>query len=241
MGREMQEALFLEGFPVTVDEAEVWRWLGSHQKTGDPKLANEVRQAQAIAEQLIEPKAVYIRNPVMNISANGVFLENGEKLNGAAGPELATQCAGADELVVTVTTIGPKVEALVQSLFADKRPLEAVIMDAVGSAASAAASRFISGVIFEMAANHGMKAGRILRPGAHYWDIIGQRVLFAMMPAEKIGVTLTPSCLILPRKSSSGVIPIGRALVQEHQPAESTCRRCPNLKCIARWEGTSPA
>jgi hypothetical protein len=237
----MEEIRFLHNFPITVDEAEVWRWLGSHGRKGDPKLADVVIQARSLAADLLETKAVYVRVKVKEISSAGVTLANGEKLDGADGSFLANEFAGAEEVVINVATIGPRIEARVQELFAQKKPLEAVTLDAAGSAASSAASRFVNGVIYQQAAQEGMKAGRIFRPGNQHWDLIGQRTLFAIMPAETIGVTLTSSCLILPRKSSSGVIPVGRNLIKEHAPAESSCRRCPNIECIARWEGTSPA
>jgi hypothetical protein len=237
----MDEAQYLQDFQIDIEEAEIWRWMGSHGRKGDPRLQDEVRQAKELAVRLIEPQAVYMRLPVRSIEPAGISLENGERLNGAAGPHLARDCEGADELVVNVATIGPKLETRVQELFAEKQQLKAVILDAAGSAASSASSRYVIGCIYQQTAERGLKAGHIQRPGSHYWDLMGQRVLFAMMPAEHIGVKLTPSCLIIPKKSSSGFIPIGKNLVHEHKASGDACRRCPNLKCIARIEDNFPA
>ncbi|MCL5027098.1 MAG: hypothetical protein M1531_11510 [Chloroflexi bacterium] len=230
----METARLLSGFPVNIELTEVWRWLGSHGRKGDPRLAGEVEEAVALAGELIEPKAAYSRLRVRAVDPSGVLLENGERLNGSAGPYLAEQFRGAEELVVVVVTIGPRLEGRVQDLFGEKRPLEAVILDATGSAASSAASRYVNGLLCEEAGNDGLRAGRIVRPGSSHWDILGQRTLFAMLPTEEIGVSLTTSCLILPRKSGSGVVPLGRHLAAEHEPSEASCRHCPNTRCIAR-------
>ncbi len=223
----MNEICFITDFRLDIDRAEVWRWLGSHGRKGDPRLEDQVEAASQEALALAEPRAIYTRVRVRALGSEGIWLENGERLNGMAGPYLSSQCTGADEIVVAVTTIGPRVENRVQQLFQEKRPLEAVILDAAGSAASSAASRYVNAVLYSQASTQGLKGGRILRPGSHYWDILGQRVLFSMLPTEQIGVTLTTSCLILPKKSGSGIIPFGRELVHVHQGSEASCRYCP--------------
>ncbi len=232
----MDSACFITDFSIEIDIDEVWRWLGSHGRKGDPRLAEEVARTAQAAGELAEPKAVYARLKVRSVDAQGVLLENGERLNGAHGPQLAEQFSGAAEAFVVVVTVGSGIESQVQRLFAEKRPLEAVILDAAGSAASSAVSRYVNGCLYQQAEQDGLEGGRIIRPGSQYWDLLGQRTLFAMLPTERIGVSLTSSCLILPRKSGSGVIPLGHSLANRHEPSESSCRHCPNVKCIARIE-----
>ncbi len=235
----MDNVCLLTDFSVDIDQAEVWRWLGSHGRKGDPRLAEDVACLMAVGEELAEPKAAFVRLKVRSVDRSGVALDNGERLNGSAGPYLAEQFRGAEEAFVVVVTVGSRIEARVQELFAEKRPLEAVILDAVGSAASSAVARYVNGYLYKQAAEDGLEGGRIVRPGSAQWDILGQRTLFAMLPTEKIGVTLTSSCLILPRKSGSGVIPLGHNLAAPHEPNEVSCRHCPNSSCIARIEAAS--
>jgi hypothetical protein len=232
----MSNACTLAGFSVDIDPAEVWRWLGSHGRKGDERLAGDVARLIEVARELAEPKAIYTRLKVRLIDDSGVSLENGERLNGTAGPYLAEQLRGAEEIGVVVVTVGPRIELRVQELFIDKRPLEAVILDSIGSATSSAVSRYVNGFLYKLAAEDGLEGGRIVRPGSQQWDILEQRTLFAMLPTEEIGVSLTSSCLILPRKSGSGVIPLGHNLAAPHEPNELSCRHCPNLKCVARIE-----
>jgi len=59
-------------------------------------------------------------------------------------------------------------------------------------------------------------------PGQEGWPIQQQRVLFDLLPAGEIGVRLTASYLMLPRKSLSFVVGLG----PEMQPDAVTCDFC---------------
>ncbi len=69
-----------------------------------------------------------------------------------------------------------------------------------------------------------------LNPGSlPTWDIFGQKDLFALLGegADKLGVELSPSMLMLPTKSGSGI----------HFAADApyeNCERCPRLDCPNR-------
>jgi hypothetical protein len=69
-----------------------------------------------------------------------------------------------------------------------------------------------------------------MSPGSlQEWPIEQQRPLFALLPGveERLGVRLTDSCLMLPRKSVSGI----------YFPSESSffsCRLCPRERCENR-------
>ncbi len=69
-----------------------------------------------------------------------------------------------------------------------------------------------------------------LNPGSlPTWDIFGQKELFALLGegAEKLGVELSPSMLMLPTKSGSGIH------FATDVPYEN-CERCPRIDCPNR-------
>ncbi len=69
-----------------------------------------------------------------------------------------------------------------------------------------------------------------LNPGSlPAWDIFGQKELFALLGegAEKLGVALSPSMLMLPTKSGSGIH------FATDVPYEN-CERCPRIDCPNR-------
>jgi len=47
-------------------------------------------------------------------------------------------------------------------------------------------------------------------PGYCGWNITGQKILFSLLPEYFCGIELTDTCLMLPIKSVSGIIGIGR-------------------------------
>ena len=63
--------------------------------------------------------------------------------------------------------------------------------------------------VCDMASTRGSRTGMRASPGQEGWPIQQQRVFFGLLPAEEIGVRLTTSCLMLPRKSISFVIGLG--------------------------------
>jgi len=75
---------------------------------------------------------------------------------------------------------------------------------------------------------------RAFSPGAagDAWDLSKQALLFAYVPTESIGVQLTPSYLMHPRKSLSFVLGLGKDV--PHVPDPFSCDGCPRTDCAYR-------
>jgi hypothetical protein len=73
-----------------------------------------------------------------------------------------------------------------------------------------------------MAAERGLGSGMRAQPGQEGWSIWQQKVLFDLLPADDIGVRLTESCLMIPRKSVSFAIGMG----PEMRPDRVACDFC---------------
>lgn len=67
-------------------------------------------------------------------------------------------------------------------------------------------------------------------PGYCNWDIAEQDKLFKAFPDNFLGIALTPSCLMIPIKSVSGIIGIGK----EVRFNAYTCNLCSDENCIYR-------
>ena len=76
----------------------------------------------------------------------------------------------------------------------------------------------------------GLGTGMRASPGQEGWSIWQQQMLFGLLSAEEIGVRLTESCLMLPRKSVSFVIGLG----PEMRPDAVTCDFC-SKRNRCRW------
>ncbi len=71
-------------------------------------------------------------------------------------------------------------------------------------------------------------------PGYCGWHTSGQKRLFQYLEPERIGITLTESCLMQPLKSVSGVILAGPREIHRFSPNYSFCRHCETHECRER-------
>jgi cobalamin-dependent methionine synthase I len=110
--------------------------------------------------------------------------------------------------------------------------LAAVVLDAIGSAAAEATARYANERIDEMAAAVGLKTSCRASPGYGDWDVKEQKNLFELVPAERIGVTLTASSMMVPRKSVSFAVHIAEEPVRLR--SEGSCRNCDLETCSYR-------
>ncbi len=130
----------------------------------------------------------------------------------------------------------PDLETRVSELFAEGDSIAAFVLDAVGSAAVFNAFGHVAHRILGEETRRGWKTGVCLHPGQSYWDISGQKTVFKVVPAERIGLQLLESCFMVPQKSQSAVIPLGPDLKVLNQPDESYCRDCKAVGCPLRTE-----
>jgi hypothetical protein len=84
--------------------------------------------------------------------------------------------------------------------------------------------------IEERAAAEGRKITNHYSPGYCGWNVAEQQRLFALLPPGFCGVRLTPSSLMVPIKSISGVIGLG----PEVRKRDYECNVCEVEDCIYR-------
>ncbi|MGK7394410.1 MAG: hypothetical protein ACNS62_07545 [Candidatus Cyclobacteriaceae bacterium M3_2C_046] len=65
-------------------------------------------------------------------------------------------------------------------------------------------------------------------PGYCYWALDQQKTLFSFFPEGASGIYLTPSCLMQPLKSISGIIGLG----PDVQPSAYQCNICEDQDCL---------
>jgi hypothetical protein len=73
-------------------------------------------------------------------------------------------------------------------------------------------------------------------PGYCGWPVTGQRRLFAALEPAEVGITLTPSCLMRPLKSVSGVLVAGPLSLHDLGQGFPCCAACSDAACRARIE-----
>lgn len=191
----------------------------------DPGRASDrlAETAEAVLEEthaLIEPAAIYMVTPVTDFEHKTIRFNGGS----FEGPLVAKAFAGAEHLYIAVCTIGDALENRVQELMGEN-PVKALALDGAGIAAvgkvSQAVEDIISAETFKIKSDLGMRA----QPGQEGWPIEQQAALFSVLPAENIGVTLTESFLMIPRKSVSLVVGRGTKMKSAVSPCDFCSKR----------------
>jgi hypothetical protein len=219
----------LENIPLKLDPASILRNLGGGTS---PWLEVDVERWRAQARPLLAPRMVYRRVPVTYTGVEGVELAGGHRF---ASAKLGSLFTGAEWAIVAVGTIGPALEEEVSRLFARCEYMDAMLLDAIGTTAVEDVGNYLrSRICRECGDNEGLRVGPSLSPGYQYWDIRDQEVVFNLVPGAEIGVILTESCLMLPRKSESLVVPLGRQLKITAEVNEPPCRYCDRRDCPSR-------
>ncbi|MEJ2637919.1 MAG: vitamin B12 dependent-methionine synthase activation domain-containing protein [Calditrichia bacterium] len=110
--------------------------------------------------------------------------------------------------VLYVVTIGPGIDNQVKALSEAGEVFEAYILNGIGGAAAEmTALDFNLYVNEELMASRGRGRYRRFSPGYGDWRLEEQQKIFALLkPEDKIGVRLNESNLMIPEKSTSGIM-----------------------------------
>lgn len=109
----------------------------------------------------------------------------------------------ADKVALSICTIGPGVESESTRLMKKNEMLRGLVVDALGSEAAEEAAEQVDKILCKKARKMDLWPSRRFSPGYKNWDIKEQKYIFQILPVEDIGVTLTKSYMMVPRKSVS--------------------------------------
>jgi hypothetical protein len=183
-------------------------------------------QAVAAGRPLLEPVVVSTSFQVREFRHDQVRLEGGGHLS---GPLIAEQLRAAQSVLVAVCSIGPALEMAASGGFRED-PAMTVALDAFGSAAVGLLGAQMCQRVDEQAAAQGLRTTIPLSPGLVGWPLArGQRQLFALMDPASGGISLNDRSLMVPRKSTSMVIGLGRDVLHAGEACDycsvgETCR-----------------
>jgi len=140
----------------------------------------------------------------------------------------------ADLIAFCISTIGSGPETRVDDLLNAGDLFKGMILDALGSAAVSELSAKMAEIIYVKAKAEGLNTTRAFSPGAgsSHWDIKHQRFIFENIDASRLGVQLTPSYMMVPKKSISFIIGLGENI--EQAPHLFSCEGCRRERCPYR-------
>ncbi len=212
---------------VSLDATRVLEGQGIDPGRAGPALTSAAENVIEEAQGLFAPASVWEVLPVRDFHHQTIVLDRGVPFEGTLA---ARALAGSKEVALAVCTIGSALEARVRELFQED-PVRAITLNGAGIAALRQVSETLVRHIRGKAASRGWGSGMRAQPGQEGWAIEQQQVLFALVPADRIGVTLTDSALMLPQQSVSFVIGMG----PDMRPDGVACDFCSKRgKCLWR-------
>jgi Vitamin B12 dependent methionine synthase, activation domain len=223
------EPQVLADLPLAIDPAEVLRFQGYKQGRDVP--GPEVRalfdEALAEGRRLMAPRAVARWMPVTDQHADALDV-GGQTL---AIPGIGARWGTVAHVAAVVCTIGDALERRVSALWEARELPLASMLDSVGSGAVESLAEYVNDWLCQQGLP-GLPVTNRISPGYGDWDVAEQRRLFALCPAEAIGVTLNAACVMTPGKSISLLVGAGPVARVDHY--FSQCARCWMRDCAYR-------
>ncbi len=177
-----------------------------------PQLVELAQRALEESPELIAPRLTYETYSVQDFRHEKISLRDGASLS---GPAIGEHLAPADQVVIMAYTIGPALDQRVSTTMKSE-PAYALALDGLGTHAVDHLG-WLAYQFFEAQANaQGMQLTMPLSPGMIGWPFgKGQTQLMMMLDSTEAGIRVADSGQMIPRKSVSAVIGMGKRVLHE--------------------------
>ena len=215
----------MQAWDLDFDADQVLRGQGSDPeiiRARSPALAQIAEQAIQEGAPFLEPKVYQKRLLVDSFNHDRVRTETGALFQ---GPLIAQHLASVSEVVAVLCTIGSQLEEHANEVMAVDAS-RGLALDGVGSAAVEALAHTACSQVEQQAKASGNQTTIPLSPGMEGWPIAqGQDQIFALWPPEAIDIQLTSASMMVPRKSLSMLIGVGKHVVRQGTACDYCCMR----------------
>jgi len=192
----------------------------------NPRLVESTERALDEGSLLLQPRVKSRRLLVEDLRHERIKLMGNGILSGEL---LAKHMGGAQEVVIILCTVGEGLERRAADV-SKEDSVYGLALDAVGSAGVEALANAVCALFEEDATKEDCKVTIPLSPGMVGWPVEqGQPQIFDLLDTDEIGVRLTESMMMVPRKSLTFVLGIGKKLIAggracDYCSLKGTCR-----------------
>lgn len=178
------------------------------------------------ARSLAKPEAMLAKKAILSFDAGSIKLACGIEFSGRT---ISSYIKPARALYLFLVTIGPAIEDEASRLMKIGESLSGYLLDRTGSFAVESLAGKLESHLRKEYKSKGKSASIRLSPGYCDWPVDEQVKLDMILDFSRIGVRLTESCMMIPRKSISGLIGIGPMGLFSR--AKSQCKACSMKTC----------
>ena len=214
---------------LVIDQQEIFDKLGYHNCSLPAPFDTFMQDALSYASGLsdIMGTSVKVDNVVVNETNRSIFA-GGLEFN--VGNTVCGELKGSDSLFVFVCTAGKTISDMSARSLKGEDPVLGYIFDILGSTIAEAATDRMQNILKDEIEKEGLKITNRYSPGYCHWSVSDQQKLFSLFDRIAGEVTLTPSGLMKPAKSVSGIIGIG----PDVKYREYQCELCSSKNCVYR-------
>ncbi len=171
--------------------------------------------------RLLEPAVAYEYYTVSSMKGSQISLDGDKAIRGPLLPAIFPE---AKELAVLLCTIGPRLEKQVTDYSKSGETMRGMILDGIGSTAVDMVTPEVLRRLTNEVSSRGYEISSPVNPGMPGFPLTEQWNLLGLVNADEIGVRLTASGVLVPRKSVSMVIGIGPKMTRWTEA--EVCARC---------------
>lgn len=214
-------AKIIRNFPININERAVRRHLGykPSSKVSD-RIEEMLQEALDRAVELSKPAGIYFIDKINAHTDDEVSLVCGLKIQSKQVSRLLRNCV---EMLVFAGTVGPDAETEAAGMMKED-PAAALLLDTAAGEAAEGAVDYLHRLVQSDTHRRGLHLTPRFSPGYGDWSLEAQKDIFAYLDAGGIGINLTPSCMMIPRKSVSGIVGLGP--LPGIRTGASPCKEC---------------
>jgi hypothetical protein len=220
----------LRDWDLSLDVDQVLRAQGADPaviRARRPALVDAAEQALQEGLAYLAPVAAYRELAVESLRHERLFLTGGV----LTGPLVAQHLRSAQQVVVLACTIGDALERVISEAMSED-PVRGLALDGLGSAAAEGLAAAAAAHFEDQARAQGLHTTIPLSPGMVGWPVEeGQAEIFSLVDGGEAGISLTSGGMMVPRKSISLVLGVGKDVAAEGR----SCDFC-NLRETCRYQ-----
>lgn len=211
---------------LTIDIHEVYQTIGYRNCEPEKDIKRQIEDTLNEIRNICSPQYLYdifpgeLCDSVSIKIANQIF---------CPGHKIVSYLTDAESFCVFVTTAGVEFEKWKENLRTSGDLVKEFIADSIGSVI---AESCVNHIQEELSSLQNINHTYPYSPGYCGWKLSEQQNLFSLLPDHPCSITLTNSCLMLPVKSISGIIGLGKDIKRK----EYGCKICENINCYKRKE-----
>lgn len=211
-----------------IDTKETRRYAGLRQSEFPQEL---IEEACMEARLLAQPKGMWTLYDYDDV-AHTVLSDEPFTLQGES---IAKHLKGCSKVIFLAVTVGETVEEAVTKHFSEGKYAFSTLLDAAATTAVEQIADSMEKYLQMQMARQGLEMKWRFSPGYGDWDIHQQTGVLALSNGANIGISLTESMMLTPRKSITAVI----GLYHKEQECrvkdkKHDCSRCVKIDCQFR-------